>query len=98
MSGELVTSPLLFGYRGRDGRLAALDGRSGRRFRLGSERAAEIAAAFLEPRPAGDAGFGDDELEEALEAGLLVPPAADGPPAWGRNGRARGGLPPPPPM
>ena len=73
MSEPLATSPLLFGYPGRDGRLAFCDARDGDRFRLTSERAAEIATAFLEPRPPEDAGgFAAEELEAAREAGLLV--------------------------
>ncbi len=77
MSDEdvLATSPMLFGYRGRGGRLAMCDAQRGTRFRLTGARAAEIATAFLEPRPAGEAqddGFTPDELRQAREAGILV--------------------------
>jgi len=77
VTGEdvLITSPLLYGHRGRDGRLAVSDGRTGSRFRLTSERAAEIVTVFLEPRSvaaATDDGFTADELREAREAGILV--------------------------
>ncbi|HEY5318103.1 MAG TPA: SagB/ThcOx family dehydrogenase [Solirubrobacteraceae bacterium] len=71
----LTTSPFLFGYRGRDGRLAACDARTGERFRLTSLRAAEIASSFLEPRSVSSAheeGFTAAELSQALEAGILV--------------------------
>lgn len=71
----LTTSPLLFCYRGRDGRLAACNVRSGARFRLGGNRAAEIITSFVEPKSVHDAigdGFTLAELEEARGAGLLV--------------------------
>jgi SagB-type dehydrogenase family enzyme len=51
------------------------DPRSGSRFRLTSERAAQIATAFLEPcsvAAAADAGFTPDELGEARDAGILI--------------------------
>lgn len=72
---RLVTSPLLFGYRGGDGRLAFCDARQGKHFRLSSMRAAEVAMAFLDPRSPSDAareGFDRDELEQAREAGILI--------------------------
>ncbi len=91
---RLTTSPMLFGYRGRDGRLAACDIASGRRFRLASQRAAEIVTAFVEPRSAGDAvedGFTRAELDEAQAAGILVPAAEDGDAGslWERSGWSR---------
>ena len=89
----LVTSPMLFAYRGRSGRLAACDARDGRRFRLGESRAAEIVTAFLEPRPARSAeldGFTEEELREAQAAGLLVPAEeGDRLGLWERNGWSR---------
>jgi len=72
---RLTTSPLLFGYRGRDGRLAACDARSGNRFRLTSVRGAELASSFLEPRStswAREQGFTEAELTQAREAGILI--------------------------
>lgn len=71
----LTTSPMMFAYPGREGRLTGLDARSGRRFRLSGQRAAQIVHAFLEPRTPADAegdGFEAAELEAAVAAGLLV--------------------------
>lgn len=71
----LATSPLLFGYRGRNGRLAMCDARLNVRFRPAGTRAAEVATAFLQPRSVASArgdGFTVDELQEAREAGILV--------------------------
>ena len=71
----LATSPLLFGYPGRDGRLAACDARGGARFRLAGRRAAEVVTAFLVPSSVGSAledGFTLEELREARDAGILV--------------------------
>src|SRR5262245_15765996 len=84
---------MLFGYRGRNGRLAMLDGRDGTRFRLSGDRAAKIITAFVEPRSiesAGEDGFTIEELDEAREAGLLVSDREPGDPAlWERNGWSR---------
>jgi SagB-type dehydrogenase family enzyme len=89
----LTTSPMLFGYRGRNGRLAACDARDGRRFRLASSRAAEIVTAFLEPRSVASAaedGFAVEELQEAREAGILVSPEEqESLSLWEHNGWSR---------
>jgi SagB-type dehydrogenase family enzyme len=89
----VTTSPLLFGYRGRNGRLAACDARAGGRFRLGGKRAAEIVTAFVEPRAVGAAvrdGFTLEELQEAREVGILVSEEEYEPLAlWERNGWSR---------
>jgi SagB-type dehydrogenase family enzyme len=83
----LTTSPLWFAHPGRSGRLVAGDARGGRRFRLGS-RGAEVAAAFLEPRPAN--GLGADELQAARDAGLLVPDEeSESLALWERHGWSR---------
>ncbi len=95
MNGEevLTTSPLLFGYRGRDGRLAAVDVRAGTRFRLSSKRVARLIATFVEPRSVSEAmadGFTIEELDQAHEAGILVRESerqALG--LWERNGWSR---------
>jgi SagB-type dehydrogenase family enzyme len=89
----LTTSPMLFGYRGRNGRLTAYDAREDRRFKLAGGRAAEIVTAFLEPRSVAEAerdGFSCSELQEALEAGLLIS-ADEGESLalWERNGWSR---------
>ena len=95
MTGDevLTTSPMLFGYRGRNGRLAACDARGGERFRLAGSRAAEIVTAFVEPRPVASAvrdGFTLEELEEARDAGILVSDEESGPLAlWERSGWSR---------
>jgi hypothetical protein len=95
MSGDelLTTSPLLFGYTGRDGRLGAIDARAGTRFRLSSERVADLITAFLEPRPASEAmadGFSHEELEQAREAGILVrEQESEALGLWERNGWSR---------
>jgi SagB-type dehydrogenase family enzyme len=95
MTGDevLTTSPLLFGYCGRNGRLAACDGRRGTRFRLAGGRAAEIVSAFLEPRSVEAAvrdGFTLAELGEAREAGILVSEEESKPASlWERNGWSR---------
>jgi SagB-type dehydrogenase family enzyme len=90
---QLITSPMLFAYRGRDGRLAACDARGGGRFRLSGHRAAEIVTAFLEPRSAESAeqeGFTAEELREAREAGILVSgEEAESLGLWERNGWSR---------
>lgn len=90
----LTTSPLLFGYRGRDGRLAAMDARGGPRFRLSSTRAAEVAVAFLDSSTIADArerhGFTDDDLEQALAAGILVAAESPAGATWERCGWSRG--------
>ncbi len=70
----LTTSPLLFSYTGRDGRLVTWEGRSGVRFRLSSPRAVEMVLSFLEPQR-GDpfcVGATNEELAAAREAGLLI--------------------------
>ncbi len=89
----LTTSPMLFGYCARDGRLAACDARNGGRFRLSSGRAAEIALAFLEPRSdaaAEQAGFTATELEQARKAGILVSgEEAESAELWERSGWSR---------
>lgn len=89
----LTTSPMLFGYRGRSGRLAACDARNGRRFRIASPRAAEIVTAFLEPRSVASAkaeGFTREELQEALDAGILIPDReSESVSIWERNGWSR---------
>jgi nitroreductase len=89
----LVTSPMLFGYRARDGRLAAWDGVDGPRFRLAGGRAAEIVTAFLEARSIASAesdGFSADELREAREAGILVSGEEhESIGLWERNGWSR---------
>ena len=94
MTGEtLVTSPMLFGYPGRNGRLAVCDARDGRRFRLAGGRAAEIVTAFLEPRSITSAerdGFTAEELQEACGAGILVPgEEQESMGLWERNGWSR---------
>ena len=88
--GLLTTSPLLFGHRGRSGRLAAFEARSGTRFRLCGDRVARIITAFLEPRDAAGAGFTAAELEQAREAGILVD-AGEGEAIdlWERSGWSR---------
>jgi SagB-type dehydrogenase family enzyme len=89
----LTTSPLLFGYCGRNGRFAACDARAGARFRLAGERAAEIVTGFVEPRSVGAAlgdGFTLEELQEARDAGLLVSDEEGELLAlWERNGWSR---------
>jgi SagB-type dehydrogenase family enzyme len=91
--GQLVTSPMLFAYPGRDGRLSAFNGLGGARFRLSSRRAVEIVTAFLEPRTIESArgdGFTAQELEEARDAGILVAEDEPGGAAlWERNGWSR---------
>lgn len=95
MTGDevLTTSPLLFGYPGRNGRLAACDARSNVRFRLAGVRAAEIVTAFLEPRSAAsavDGGFTLEELQEARAAGILIAEEEREPLSlWERNGWSR---------
>jgi SagB-type dehydrogenase family enzyme len=93
VSEALTTSPLLFGYPGRDGRLAFCDARVGTRFRLTNERAAEIVASFLEPRSIDEAerdGFSEAELREARDAGLLVSePERDRLELWEESGWSR---------
>jgi SagB-type dehydrogenase family enzyme len=93
--GRLATSPMLFAYVGRDGRVAACDARRGSRFRLSGKRAAEIVTAFLEPRSVASAerdGFTPGELDEAREAGLLVTEdELEGSGLWERNGWSRPG-------
>ncbi len=95
MTGDevLTTSPLLFGYRGRDGRLAACDARRGARFRLGGGRAAEIVTAFLEPQSVASAlrgGFTAAELREARDAGILISEEECEPLSlWERSGWSR---------
>jgi SagB-type dehydrogenase family enzyme len=74
-SEVLTTSPVLFAHRGRDGRLVAGDARVRARFRLSGLRAAELAAAFVEPQTvawATEGGFTVEELEAARDAGILV--------------------------
>ena len=89
MTTDLSTSPLLFGYPGRNGRLAFCDARAGTRFRLGGERAAELLATFVEPHTAADQDeFTADELEAARAAGMLVP-AGEPLDLWERNGWSR---------
>jgi nitroreductase len=89
----LTTSPLLFGYCGRNGRFAACDARDGTRFRLTGARAAEIVTAFVEPRAVSaalDDGFTAEELQDARDAGILVTAAQGEPLAiWERNGWSR---------
>jgi SagB-type dehydrogenase family enzyme len=89
----LTTSPMLFGYRGRSGRLASCDARTGRRFRIASGRAAEIATSFLEPRSVASAqrdGFTREELQEAVEAGILISDReSESVSLWERNGWSR---------
>jgi nitroreductase len=95
MTGDevLTTSPLLFGYCGRNGRLAACDARAGARFRLAGARAAEIVTAFVEPRAVGAAvrdGFTLEELQEARDVGILVSEEESEPLAlWERSGWSR---------
>ncbi len=92
-SGEvLTTSPLLFSYTGRDGRLVTWEARSRVRFRLSSTRAVELVLSFLEPQPvdpsAVDAGAG--ELAAAREAGLLMSGEEHARVSiWERNGWSR---------
>ena len=91
----LTTSPLLFGYRGRNGRLAAVDARAGTRFRLSSERVSRLLTTFLEPRRAAegvDAGFTLGELQQARDAGILVgEDECQTLGLWERNGWSRPG-------
>jgi len=70
----LTTSPLLFSYTGRDGRLVTWEARSGVRFRLSSPRAIEMVLSFLEPQPGEPScdGATGEELAAAREAGLLI--------------------------
>lgn len=95
MTGDevLTTSPLLFGYCGRNGRLAACDARAGSRFRLAGERAAEIVTAFVKPRTVSEGvegGFSLQELEEARSAGILVSEEeGESLSLWERNGWSR---------
>jgi SagB-type dehydrogenase family enzyme len=89
---RLTTSPLLFGYRGRNGRLTALEARGGHRFRLTSTRAAEIVTAFLEPSSIAAAesrGFDAEELREARNAGILVSEREASSDLWERSGWSR---------
>jgi SagB-type dehydrogenase family enzyme len=89
----LTTSPMLFGYCGRSGQLAACDARNGRRFRIASDRAAEIINAFLDPRSVGSAeedGFSREELQEAVDAGILISDReSESAFLWERNGWSR---------
>jgi SagB-type dehydrogenase family enzyme len=84
---------MLFGYRGRDGRLAATDAQRGTRFRLTGDRAAEIVTAFLQPRSIASAerdGFTAHELNEAQEAGILISEDEERAASlWERNGWSR---------
>src|SRR5262249_51253704 len=94
MSEErLTTSATLFAYPGRDGRLAAFEGRHGTRFRLTGDRAAQIVSAFLEPRSAESAradGFTAEEVAEGQAARILVCEAEPGGwELWERNGWSR---------
>jgi SagB-type dehydrogenase family enzyme len=92
-SERLTTSPFLFGYRGRSGRLVMVDARAGTRFRLPDERAARMITDFIEPRSAAEgvaAGFSGDELDQADHAGILIGDRqreAIG--LWERNGWSR---------
>lgn len=74
LADTLTTSPLLFGYPGREGRLTAWEARSSRRFRLAGRRVAEILLGFLDPQSGDPAvnGLSQAELSAAREAGLLV--------------------------
>jgi SagB-type dehydrogenase family enzyme len=89
----LTTSPMLFGYRGRSGQLAACDAQTGRRFRIASDRAPEIITAFLEPRTVASAeqdGFTREELQQALDAGILTSEReSESAFIWERNGWSR---------
>ncbi len=88
----LTVSSLMFGYCGRNGRLAAFDARGGARYRLGP-RVATVISAFLDPRSIDSAvadGFTAEELDEAERAGILVPAAeTEQLGLWERNGWSR---------
>lgn len=91
-AAALTTSPLLFGYRGRDGRLAAYDARGGARFRFATANSAALVMDFLDPRGGGSdtAAATHDELAQARAAGMVVDVADyDRLSLWERHGWSR---------
>jgi hypothetical protein len=72
---RLVTSPLFFAHERRQDQLSALGLAAHERLRSVGARAWELLYFHLDPRTAADgeaAGFGADQRDQALAAGLLV--------------------------